>query len=189
MLPSSGGDVLLLIKRGKLMGFEGSRSSLAHACAVGIVLTLGCPVWAETDSLMSAVGFAVTGVNNVKPKVIGSISNCVFAIKDELFRLNNVYIDRIKIQERQDRRFGELQQGVTIELQGNETVFEITSDPPKDDGSELIKHMRVESPEIFTPHHYTYTHYKLHLPTNDEDAVKRAWQQIYTHGCTGKRSP
>jgi hypothetical protein len=48
--------------------------------------------------------------------------------------------------------------------------------------------MRAQSPEMFTPHQYTYTQYKLHLPTNDQDGVKRAWQHIYSHGCTGKRT-
>jgi hypothetical protein len=188
MLPSSSPNVLLLNKPGKLMGLEALRSSLTHACAVGIVFSLG-PVWAESDSLISAVEFALTGTNHVEPQVIGNVSNCVFVIKNELFRLDNVYTDRIKIQRWQDRRFGKLEQGVTVELHGSETVFEITTDSPKDDSSELTKHMRAESPEMFSPHHYTYTHYRLHLPTNDEEGVKRAWQRIYTDGCSGKRSP
>ena len=118
---------------------------------------LGSPVWAENDSLIRAVGFALTGTNDVEPKVIGDIANCVFAIKNELFRLNNVYTDRIKIQGWQDRRFGKLEQGVTVELHGGEIVFEITVEPPNDDGSELMRQMRAESPDMFKPHHYTYT--------------------------------
>jgi hypothetical protein len=74
-------------------------------------------------------------------------------------------------------------------LQGDETVFEVTVDPPKDDGSELMRQMRVDSPEMFKPHHYSYTHHELDLATNDQDGVKTAWQYVYSHGCTGKRSP
>jgi hypothetical protein len=77
---------------------------------------------------------------------------------------------------------------------GDEIVFEVTVDPPKDDGSEddgseLMRQMRVQSPEMFKPHHYSYTRHELDLPTNDQNAVKTAWQYVYSHGCTGKRTP
>lgn len=165
------------------------RTSLTAVFAVGVVFIVGSPVGAQNASLIRAVGFALTGTNNVQPKVVGDIANCVFAIKNELFRLNNVYTDRIKIQGWQDRRFGKLDPGVTVELHGGEIVFEITVEPPNDDGSELMRHMRAESPEMFKPHHYTYTRHELFLPTNDQDGVKGAWQYIYSHGCTGKRTP
>jgi hypothetical protein len=162
--------------------------SLTAVFAVGAVFFVGSPVCAQNDSLIRTVGFALTGTNNVQPKVVGDIANCVFAIKNELFRLNNVYTDRIKIQGWQDQRFGKLDQGVTIELHGGEIVFEITIESPNDDGSELMRHMRAESPEMFKPHHYYYTRHELFLPTNDQDGVKGAWQYIYSHGCTGKQA-
>jgi hypothetical protein len=112
----------------------------------------------------------------------------IVSINNEQFRLNNVYSDRIKIQGWQDRRFGKLEQGVTIDLHGGEIVFEITVEPPNDDGSELMRQMRAESPDMFKPHHYTYTRSELNLPTNNQDGVKRAWQYIYSHGCTGKQA-
>jgi hypothetical protein len=74
-------------------------------------------------------------------------------------------------------------------LQGAGVVFETTIEPPQDDGSELMRQMRMQSPELFRPHHYTYTEYELHLPTKDQDEVKLAWQYVYSHGCTGKQSP
>jgi hypothetical protein len=162
---------------------------LSCVFAVGVVFLLGCPVWAETDLLMRAVGFALTGSEDADPKVIGNRASCVFAIKNELFRLNNVYTDRIKIQGWQKQRLGILEQGVTVELHGDDIVFEETVEPPKDDGSELMRQMRVESPSMFEPHHYTYTRHELFLSTNDQDGVKRAWQYVYSHGCTGKRAP
>jgi len=165
------------------------RSLLSCVFAVGVVFLLGCPVWAETDLLMRALGFALTGSDDADPKVIGNRASCVFAIKNELFRLNNVYTDRIKIQGWQKQRLGILEQGVTVELNGADIVFEKTVEPPKDDGSELMQQMRVESPEMFKPHHYAYTQYELYLPTNDQDGVKRAWQYVYSNGCSGKRAP
>lgn len=165
------------------------RSSLTSVFAVGVMFILGCPVWAENDSLIRAVRFALTGTAGADPKVIGDPANCIFVINNKTFHLNNVYTDRIKIQKLQDQQFGNLRQGVIVELQGGEIVFEITVVPPNDDGSELMRQMRAESPDMFNPHHYTYTRQELRLSTNNEDEVKRAWQYIYSHGCTGKRAP
>jgi len=71
-------------------------------------------------------------------------------------------------------------------LHGDDVVFEETIEPPKDDGSELVRQMRDSSPELFKSHHYTHVEYELHLMTNDEGRVKTAWQYIYGNGCTGK---
>jgi hypothetical protein len=172
---------------GRVMGLP-LRSTLSCAFAVGTVFLLGCPVWAEADLLMHAVGLALTGTNDAQPTVIDRAS-CVFAIKNELFRLNNVYSDRIKIQGWQKQWLGSLEQGVTVELHGDGIVFEETVEPPNDDGSELMRQMRLQSPNIFEPHHYAYTRHELYLSTKDQDGVKRAWQYVYSHGCTGKRAP
>jgi hypothetical protein len=73
------------------------------------------------------------------------------------------------------------------QLHGDDIIFEETVEPPRDDGSELTRQMRVQSPSLFEPHHYSYTRHELQLSTNDQDEVKRAWQYVYSHGCTGKR--
>ena len=165
------------------------RRALSCVFAAGVVFLLGFPVGAETDSLMRAAGFALTGSDNASPKVIGDRAGCVFAVKNELFRLNNVYTDRVKIQGRQRQSFGVLEQWVTVTLQGDDIVFEETIEPPEDDGSELMRQMRVQSPSMFEPHHYSYTRQEMYLPTNDQDGVKAAWQYVYSHGCAGKRPP
>ena len=179
LFPSNLTDVL---RAGALCALRRLQSSVF---AAGFVFLLACPVGAETDAFMRAVGFALTGSDKADLKVIDRAS-CVFAIKNELFRLNNVYTDRIKIQERQRQSFGALEQWVTVTLQGDEIVFEKTVQPPLDDGSELMRQMRVQSPSMFEPHHYSYTLHELHRATNDQDEVKRAWQYVYSHGCTGK---
>lgn len=165
------------------------RSGLNGVFAVGILLLLISSVCAETDGLLHAAGFALTGSREVDTKMIGDRAECVFGIKNDLFRLNNVYTDLIKIEARQRQRLGVLEQWVAVRLQGEGVVFETTVEPPQDDGSELMRQMRVQSPEMFSPHHYTYARYELYLATNDQDEVKRAWQYLYSHGCTGKRSP
>jgi hypothetical protein len=163
------------------------RSPLSCVFAVGVVVLLDCPVRAESDVLMRMVGFALTGSDNADTKVIGDRANCVFAINNELFRLNNVYNDRINIRTFQPRR-GDPTAWITLTLHGDETVFEQTIEPPKDDASETMRQMRAAYPDFFKPRHYTYTEYELHLTTNNQDQVKRAWQYIYSHGCTGKQT-
>jgi hypothetical protein len=174
---------------GRVMRVCALRRSLSCAFAAGVVFLLGCPVGAETDLLMRAVGFALTASDTADLKVIGDRASCVFAVKNELFRLNNVYTDRIKIQGRQRQSFGVLEQWVTVTLQGDDIVFEKTVEPPTDDGSELMRQMRMQSPSMFEPHHYSYTHHELSLATKDQDGVKQAWQYVYNHGCIGKRGP
>jgi hypothetical protein len=163
------------------------RRLLSFVFALGVVFLPGCPVWAESDVFMRTVGFALTGSDNTDTKAIGDRINCVFAVNNELFRLNNVYTDRINIQTFQPRR-GDPRAWITLTLQGDEIVFEQTIEPPKDDGSKTLRKMREDNPDFFRTRHYTYTEYQLHLTTNDQDKVKRAWQYIYSHGCTGKQS-
>jgi hypothetical protein len=164
------------------------RSSLGCVFAVGVLVLLGYPVWAQSDVLMRMVGFALTGGDNADIKAIGDRANCVFAIKNELFRLNNVYTDGINIRTVQPRA-GSPSTWITVTLQGGEIVFEQTIEPPKDDGSEIMRQIHAENPDIFRPRHYTYREYQLHLTTNDPGEVQKAWQYIYSHGCAGKQRP
>jgi hypothetical protein len=161
-----------------------------RSCAfvVGIVALLGSPIRADSDVFMRMVGVALTGSDTADIKVIGDRANCVFAVKNELFRLNNVYTDRINLRTFEPEA-GNPRTWMTLTLHGDEIVFEETIEPPKDDGSETMRRMRAEYPDSFSTHHYRYTEYELHLTTDDKNEVKRAWQYVYGHGCTGKQSP
>ena len=159
---------------------------MTAACMLTLIFASCVTARAETDVFMRAVGFALTGSDDADPKVIGDRAPCVFAIKNDIFRLNNVHTDRITIQGWQ-RQQG-LEQWVTVELHGDDVVFEETTEPLEDDGSETIRQLRVAMPDAFTSHHNTYKEHELHLNTNDQDRVKTAWQYIYSHGCTGKQS-
>jgi hypothetical protein len=159
---------------------------MAATCVLALILAGGVTARAETDVFMRAVGLALTGRDDADPKVIGDRAKCVFAINNDIFRLNNVYADRIAIQGWQ-RQQG-LEQWVTVELHGDDVVFEETTEPLKDDGSETIRKLRAAKPDAFTSQHNTYKEHELHLTTNNEDRVRTAWQYIYSHGCTGKQT-
>ena len=159
---------------------------MAAACVLASILASGVTARAETDVFIRAVGFALTGSDDAGPKVIGDRAKCVFAINNDIFHLNEVHTDRIAIQGWQ-RQQG-LEQWVTVELHGDDVVFEETTEPLKDDGSETIRQLRAAMPDTFTSHHNTYKEHELHLTTNNQERVKTAWQYICSHGCTGKKS-
>jgi len=159
---------------------------MAAAWVLALIFASGVTARAEPDVFMRTVGFALTGSDNADLKVIGDRAKCVFAIKNDIFRLNNVHTDRITIQGWQ-RQQG-LEQWVTVELHGDDVVFEETTEPLKDDGSETIRQLRAAMPDAFTSHHNIYKEHELHLTTSDQDRVKTAWRYIYSHGCTGKQS-
>ena len=90
------------------------RNWLSGVFAIGVKLLLISSVCAETGELMDAAGLALTGSRDVDTKMIGDPAECVFGIKKDLFRLNNVYTDLIKIEARQ----GLLEQWVSVTLHG-----------------------------------------------------------------------
>ena len=112
---------------------------MAGACVLASILASGVTTHAETDVFMRTVGFALTGSDDAAPKVIGNRAKCVFAINNDIFHLNNVHIDRLAIQGWQ-RQQG-LEQWVTVDLHGDDIVFEDTTEPLKDDGSETIRQL------------------------------------------------
>ena len=82
---------------------------------------------------------------------------CIW-IKNDLFRLNNVYTDLIKIEAHQRQWLGVLEQWVTVTLQGEGVVSETTIEPPQNDGSELVRQMRMQVPSCSA---------RITIPTHD----------------------
>jgi len=143
----------------------------------------------ETDVFMRAVGFALTGSDDAESKAIDR-ANCVFAIKNKIYRLNNVHVDRLNIRGWTCLKgVCEAEHKITVELHGDDIVFEETTEPLKDDGSELMKAWRLANPDSFKSHHNTYKEHVLTLYIEDQDRVTRAWTYIYSHGCTGRQIP
>jgi hypothetical protein len=160
----------------------------ASAITIGLLLITG-PAWGEVDVLMRAVGFALTGSDDAEPKAIGDRVKCVFAIKNNIYRLNNVHVDRITIQGWERKLPSVVDKWVTVALHGDDIVYEQTSEPAKDDGGEFSRQLRAVNPDAFKSHHYTYKETELRLATADQDRVTRAWTYIYSNGCVGKKSP
>ena len=89
----------------------------AFALVIGLLLICGA-AHSETDVFMRAVGFALTGNDNYEAKAIDR-ANCVFAYENDVFHLNNVHVDRIKIQ---GWKMGELVTWIEVQLHGDDVV-------------------------------------------------------------------
>jgi hypothetical protein len=163
--------------------------SAAISLALVSVLSSGAPrAEAETDVFLRALGFALTGSDDAEPTAIDR-SNCVFKVNDNIFRLNNIHTDRIKIQSWQRNTTSGVEKWTDVSLHGDDTVYETTSKGATDDGSEYTKQLKQKMPDLFKSHHYTAKEYNLRLETEDQDRVTRAWNYVYNHGCVGKKSP
>jgi hypothetical protein len=164
------------------------------ACTLALMLFADVAARGETDVFMRAVGFALTGSDDAAPKAIDR-GNCVFAIKNDIYRLNNVQVDRLNIRGWTCKKGGVCvaEHKVTVELHGDDIVFEETTEPLRDDGygltKDFMKDLRVANPDLFRPHHNTYKEHELTFYIEDQERVTRAWTYIYSHGCTGKQSP
>jgi len=93
------------------------------------LIACGAPAHSEPDMFMRTVGFALTGSDDAVPKVIGDRANCVFAINNEIFRLNNIHADHITIKGSNRQRPWGSEQWVTVFLPGDDVVFEETIEP------------------------------------------------------------
>ena len=144
-------------------------SDVRALLVIGLLLVCGA-AHSETDVLLRTVGFALTGNDDAA----------------NVYYLNNVYYDRIRFKGWQ--RQG-LEKSITVELHGDDVVFEETTRPVGGQGldPDTLQRLQAARPDFFQSHHYTYK--QLRLDTGDMDRVKGAWQYIYSHGCTGKQSP
>jgi hypothetical protein len=166
---------------------QGIKQMRSVLLVLGLLLICGV-AHAETDVFMRAVGFALTGSDEAEPKAIDR-AKCVFAVKNDIFHLNNIHNDRLKIQGWEKKQVWGLEQWVTVSLHGDQVVMEETVEGMKDDGSPLMRQLREMNAENFKSHHYSYKEHDIHLDTSDQDRVKRAWEYVYGHGCVGKQSP
>jgi hypothetical protein len=105
----------------------------ALALVVGLLLISGAAN-SETDVFMRAVGFALTGSDDAEPQAIDR-TNCVFAYKNDVFHLNNVQTDRVKIQGWQNK-LGD--QWINVDLHGDDVVVEHTTEPMSDELAKMF---------------------------------------------------
>jgi hypothetical protein len=163
-----------------------------------IVATVAAPVFAESDTLLQAIGFALTGSDDAKVQTIDR-ANCVFRIENKMFHLNNIQVDRLVIRKSGPppplpltaddptaRAIREATSGrhvdpkvdptLVVELHGSGPVYEST-DIFRDAGFD------VPGPPLSS------NEYTIELTTSESDRVSRAWQYIFSHGCVGQKSP
>jgi hypothetical protein len=140
--------------------------------ALGATLLLPCISRAQSDPFLEAVAFALTGDDNAKVQVIVR-ANCVFGIKNEVFRLNNVHIDRVTTAEVSWQGLKHLE----VELHGR---------PRRRKG---IAHAKKDDPAAFQRRHTKSNEHKIVMYTTERERVIRAWQYLYAHGCSGAKSP
>lgn len=83
--------------------------------------------------MIEAVGFALTGSDNAKVRTINR-KDCVFAVDDGTYYLNNVQVDRLTFKqwERKNAAGVVMARWLSAELHGNDTVYETIEkpDPP-----------------------------------------------------------
>jgi hypothetical protein len=160
---------------------------LLVVASVAFALRFVGPVQAETDVLVRTVGFALTGSDNAQPVVIDRVK-CIFAIDGDVFHLNNIHTDKLRI-EAQERKGGFVpRRWVSVVLHGDDIVFETTSTSLLDDGTEFMQQYKILHPDEFKPHHSATKDHTLVLNTADLDRVRRAWEYIYGHGCIGNNT-
>ena len=154
----------------------------SKALLVGLLLISGVAHSETDDVFMRAVGFALTGRDDVEPKAIDR-ANCIFAVsEDDLFHLNNVQVDRISIEARD--KFG--MKWTSVGLHGDDVVVEHTTLPMTED---IAKTFSPQSRQMHPRAFVSHREYELILKTSEVDRVKRAWEYIYSNGCIGKKSP
>lgn len=163
-----------------------------------VTALLASQATAESDVLLQAVSFAITGRDNAKVQPIDR-GNCVFRIDSDVFRLNNVQVDRLVIHKspyvrdptaddpsakairkaiggHHDYPVDVARVVVTVELHGNAPVYE-AGDLFRDAGFDVPAYTTGSNEHI------------LKLTTSEGDRVNRAWQYIYSHECVGQKSP
>lgn len=156
-----------------------------------IVAAVTAPAVAESDALLQAIGFALTGSDDAKVQPIDR-ANCVFRIENEVFHFNNIQVDRLVIRNSRPpptaddspsaKAIREAISGrhvdptLVVELHGNAPVYE------------SINIFRDAGFDVPGPNPSS-NEYTIELTTNESDRVERAWQYIYSHGCVGQKSP
>lgn len=141
----------------------------------------------ESDVLLQAVSFAITGSDGSKVSTIDR-AHCVFKIGEDTFYLNNVYTDRIAFQK-WSNKLGDV--WATVDLHGKSKVVEHFSTPPTFTGSELDRAMMAEDPNYFARKGQTSAgaDYTIKVSTRESERLVKEWRYIYASGCKGLQSP
>ena len=147
---------------------------------------------ADSDVLLKTVAFALTANDETRVEPIDQ-DNCVFRVNNDIYRLNNVRLDRIRFQD-QVRRLKNREHRVTLVLLSGETTVQETIYEGVDENNnelpaEVMQQMKEEFPDVFKAHNTRLNRVILVLPTDDGRRVRDAWGFIYSRGCSGTKAP
>src|SRR5262249_15532464 len=133
---------------------------------------------AETDVLLKTVAFALTANDETRVEPIDR-DGCVFRVNNEIYRLNNVRLDRIRFQD-QVRRLRNREHRVTLVLLSGETTVQETIYEGVDENNneltpEVMQELKDNFPDVFKAHNTRLNRVTLVLPTDDGRRVREAW--------------
>ena len=133
-------------------------------------------VLAASDPLVAAVTFALTG-SDVGEVTVVNRADCIFDVHSVWGERKNTarfflnVIDPIRITANAyHNQIG--QNWIMMSIAGEGVVLERSSLLP---GQSFVEPTR-------------FSHETIRLETSELNRLTRAWQYIYSHGCTGKRS-
>jgi hypothetical protein len=147
---------------------------------------------AESDVFLKTVAFALTANDETGVEPIDQ-GDCVFRVNNEIYRLNNVRLDRLRFQD-QVRTLRNRQHRVTLVLLSGETTVQETIYEGVDENNnemtpEVMQELKENFPDVFKAHNTRLNRVILVLPTDDGRRVRDAWQFIYSRGCSGTKAP
>jgi hypothetical protein len=142
----------------------------------------------ESDVLLKTVAFALTANDETRVEPLDQ-GNCVFRINNDIYRLNNVRLDRLGFQD-QVRKLKNREHRVTLVLLSSdatvqESIYEGLDENNNELTAEMMRELKENFPGVFKAHNTTFKQVTLVLPTDDGGRVRDAWRFIYSHGCSG----
>ena len=159
---------------------------------LGMLLALFVPTAgyadSESDVLLKTVAFALTANEGTEVEAVDQ-RDCVFRINKEIYRLNNVRLDRLRFQD-QVRTLKDRKHQVTLvylsgETTVQESIYEGLDENNNQLTAEVMQQLKEKFPGVFEAHNTPLNQVTLVLPTDDGRRVREAWRFIYSHGCRG----
>jgi hypothetical protein len=139
---------------------------------------------AESDVLLQAVSFAVTGSDANRVVVVDRLK-CIFRVKSNTYYFNNIYTDRISFRNLQNK-LGRV--WTHVELHGKQKVADIANVPVQEP-PELTKELNEYYRGVYEANSTSYADYKVQIDTSESPRLRKAWQYIFANGCKGMTSP
>jgi hypothetical protein len=139
---------------------------------------------AESDVLLQAISFAVTG-SDANRVVAVDRARCVFRVKSDTYYFNNIYTDRVTFRDLQNR-LGRV--WTEVELHGKQKVTDIANTPVQEP-AQLTKELNDYYREVYEANSTSYADHTIQIDTHESVRLRKAWQYVFANGCKGMTSP